>query len=140
MGSWKQGLVLTSVLSFLTFPWMLFSSALFSTFIQFYSAFLGPIVGILLADYWVTRERDTDIESLYNRSDSSKFWFVKGFSVSGIVSMLIGVAVSLPILDLSWIIGLPTAFVAYIVFSKMELNEYTANSLSEDRTRAPGGD
>jgi NCS1 family nucleobase:cation symporter-1 len=138
--SWKQGLILTSVLSFLSFPWMLFSSALFSTFIQFYSAFLGPIVGILLADYWVTRERDTDIESLYERSDSSKFWFVKGFSASGIVSMLIGVAVSLPILDLSWVIGLPTAFVVYVIFSRVELNEYAANSLSQDRTQAPGGD
>lgn len=138
--SWKQGLILTSILSFLSFPWSLFSSALFSTFIQFYSAFLGPIVGILLADYWVTRGRDTNIESLYERSDASKFWFVKGFSASGIVSMLVGVAVSLPILDLSWVIGLPTAFLVYVVLSKVELNEYAANSLSPDRTQAPGGD
>jgi NCS1 family nucleobase:cation symporter-1 len=138
--SWKQGLILTSALSFLTFPWILFSSAVFSTFIQFYSAFLGPIIGVLLADYWITRERDTDIESLYDRSDTSKFWFVKGYSASGVVSMLIGVAVSLPILDLSWIIGLPTAFVAYVALSKVEVNEYATNFMSEGRTKAPEGD
>lgn len=132
--TWKQGLVITTVLSFISFPWLLFSSALFSTFIQFYSAFLGPIVGILLADYWITRNRDTDIESLYDRTASSRFWFVQGFSVTGIVSMLAGVAVSLPILDLSWVIGLPTAFVVYAILSKAELNSYVSESILEGGT------
>ncbi|WP_122090917.1 NCS1 family transporter [Halalkalicoccus subterraneus] len=132
--TWKQGLVITTVLSFISFPWLLFSSALFSTFIQFYSAFLGPIVGILLADYWITRNRDTDIESLYDRTASSKFWFVRGFSVTGIVSLLAGVAVSLPVLDLSWVIGLPTAFVTYAILSKAELNSYVTESVLEDGT------
>lgn len=138
--SWKGGLMITTVLSFLSFPWLLFSSALFSTFIQFYSAFLGPIVGILLADYWIARERDTDIESLYDRSESSKFWFVRGFSVTGLVSMLVGVAVSLPILDLSWVIGLPTAFITYTSLSKLELDIYVSESISTDTSAAPKGD
>lgn len=138
--SWKGELMVTTVLSFLSFPWLLFSSALFSTFIQFYSAFLGPIVGILLADYWIARERDTDIESLYDRSESSKFWFVRGFSVTGLVSMLVGVAVSLPILDLSWVIGLPTAFITYTSLSKLELDIYVSESISTDTSAAPKGD
>lgn len=138
--TWKQGLVITTVLSFISFPWLLFSSALFSTFIQFYSAFLGPIVGILLADYWITRNRDTDIESLYDRTASSRFWFVRGFSVTGIVSMLAGVAVSLPILDLSWVIGLPTAFVVYAILSKAELNSYVTESVLEGGTDPVKGD
>lgn len=138
--TWKRGLIITTVLSFLCFPWLLFTSAFFSTFIQIYSAFLGPIVGVLLADYWVTRQRDTDIDSLYNRSSDSKFWFVRGFSVTGMVSMLVGVAVSLPILDLSWVIGLPTAFVAYAVLARVDLNRYVVESTSTQSTRSPEGD
>jgi len=138
--TWKRGLIITTVLSFLCFPWLLFTSAFFSTFIQIYSAFLGPIVGVLLADYWVTRQRDTDIDSLYNRSSDSKFWFVRGFSVTGMVSMLIGVGVSLPILDLSWVIGLPTAFVAYAVLARVDLNRYVVESTSTQSTRSPEGD
>lgn len=132
--SWKQGLIITTIFSFLSFPWILFSSAMFSTFIQFYSAFLGPIVGILLADYWITRARDTDIESLYNRTESSKFWFVRGFSITGIISMLVGVAVSLPILDLSWVVGLPVSFITYTILSKFNFNVYISESIIKDQS------
>lgn len=137
--SWRGGLVITTVLSFLAFPWLLFTSAFFSTFIQIYSAFLGPIVGVLLADYWIVRRRDVDIEALYDESRHSEFWFVRGFSVTGIAAMLAGVVVSLPILDLSWVIGLPTAFVAYAALSKMEFNDYLS-SVEETDTRSVRGD
>jgi NCS1 family nucleobase:cation symporter-1 len=138
--SWKQGLLITTVLSFLSFPWMLFTSALFSTFIQIYSAFLGPIVGVLLADYWIVRQRDTDVEALYDDSDDSAFWFVRGFSATGMVSMLLGVVVSLPILDLSWVIGLPTAFVAYAVLSKAEFNRHVIKSTTTQGAQSIEGD
>jgi len=138
--SWKQGLLITTVLSFLSLPWMLFTSALFSTFIQIYSAFLGPIVGVLLADYWIVRDRDTDIDALYDDSSESAFWFVGGFSATGLVSMLLGVAVSLPILDLSWVIGLPTAFVVYAVLSKAKFNEYVIRSTTQGSSKPLEGD
>ena len=138
--SWKQGLVITTVLSFLSFPWMLFTSALFSTFIQVYSAFLGPIVGVLLADYWITRQRDTDIDALYDATETSDFWFVRGFSATGLVSMLLGVAVSIPILDLSWVIGLPTAFVVYAGLSKAKFNKYVIRSTTRQGTQSVEGD
>jgi NCS1 family nucleobase:cation symporter-1 len=138
--SWKQGLLITTVLSFLSFPWLLFTSALFSTFIQIYSAFLGPIVGVLLADYWVTRKRDTDVEALYDDTDNSAFWFVGGFSATGLLSMVVGVLISLPILDLSWVIGLPTAFVAYSVLSKANFNRYVIRTTSSRSTQPTKGD
>lgn len=130
--SWKQGVVATGVLSIATFPWMLFTSNLFYTFISFYAAFLGPILGVLMADYWIVRKRDTDVEELYNETDSSKFWFVRGFSPTGIVSMFVGTAVSMPFLDVGWMIGLPVGFVSYLALTRYAFNERMDSLVSSD--------
>ena len=42
--SWRQGVILTSALSIVSFPWYLFSSNIFYTFINAYSVFLGPLL------------------------------------------------------------------------------------------------
>lgn len=130
--SWEQGVLLTTVLSFGTFPWLLFTSDLFYTFIKFYAAFLGPILGILLADYWIIRQGDIDMDSLYDGSKRSKFWFVRGFSISALVSLILGVLASLPVLNLSWLVGLPVGFVSYVVFTKITLNRRIVTYLSSE--------
>jgi nucleobase:cation symporter-1, NCS1 family len=130
--SWGQGVILTGVLSVGTFPWLLFTSDLFYTFISFYAAFLGPIIGILLADYWIVRKRDTDVPELYEKSGDSKFWFVRGFSVTGLVSMLIGTIVSFPFLDIGWMIGLPVGFVSYLVLTRFTVNKRVTDYISAD--------
>lgn len=126
--SWKQGVLLTGVLSVVTFPWALFTSDLFFTFINAYSIFLGPALGVLLADYWLVRKRDTDIDGLYNKSETSKFWFVRGVSVSGVVSMLLGAAASVPMIDISWMVGLPVGFVAYLLSKRFDLDGLVLNA------------
>lgn len=129
--SWKQGVVLTSGLSVVSFPWVLFTSDVFYTFINAYSAFLGPALGVLLADYWVTRSRDTDIAALYRRDQGSKFWFVGGYSVTAIVSVLVGAVLSLPLLNVSLLIGLPVGFGLYVALRRIDLDATVEARLSD---------
>lgn len=131
--TWGQGVVLTGVLSIGTFPWMLFTSDLFYTFISFYAVFLGTIIGVLLVNYWIVRKRDTDVPELYEKSAESKFWFVRGFSVTGLVSMLVGTVLSLPFLDIGWMIRLPVGFASYLVLTRVTLNRRVTDYLSTDR-------
>jgi NCS1 family nucleobase:cation symporter-1 len=121
--SWKSGVILTGVLSVMTFPWLLFTSQWFFTFVNFYSMFLGPAIGVMIADYWFIRKRDTDVEALYNKQDDSPFWFWNGFSVTGILGLLIGAIASLPLMEISWMIGLPVSFVSYIGLKKVGMDE-----------------
>jgi NCS1 family nucleobase:cation symporter-1 len=131
--SWGSGLILASVLSVVTFPWVLFSAegGIYFLVINLYSVPLGPVFGVLLADYWIFRAGDTSIPDLYDKSRESKFWFVRGFSVTAVVSVLIGSGASLLMLDLSWMIGLPIGFVSYVVFRKIDLDTRTTEYLSE---------
>lgn len=126
--SWKTGVILTGVLSVMTFPWLLFTSQWFFTFINFYALFLGPAVGVMIADYWLVRKRDTDIDELYDESQSSKFWYWRGFSVSGITSLVVGAVASATMMDISWMIGLPVSFVMYVGMKKYQVDTVFAST------------
>ncbi|MFB6107898.1 MAG: cytosine permease [Haloplanus sp.] len=129
--SWEKGLVITGILSVVSFPWVLFSGGdIYFLFINAYSVPLGPVLGVLLADYWIFRAEDTTISSLYDKSRDSKFWFIKGVSVTAIASVVIGSLASLVMMDLSWMIGLPVGFVAYVALRKADVDEQTADYLS----------
>jgi len=137
--SWERGLVITGVLSIASFPWVLFSGGeIYFLFINAYAVPLGPVLGVLLADYWLFRAEDTSISSLYDKSRDSKFWFIKGISVTAVASVLVGSGASLLMMDLSWMIGLPVGFVTYVALRKADIDEQTANYLSD--SKAPSAD
>ena len=43
-----------------------------------YSALLGPIGGILLADYHIVRRRSLDVDALFSRDPTMPYWFQVG--------------------------------------------------------------
>jgi nucleobase:cation symporter-1, NCS1 family len=104
-----------------TFPWILLDSQWFFTFINFYAAFLGPILGIMLSDYWVTRRRRLSVDDLYAEKEGS-YWFLHGFSPAAIVTLVVASAVSLIFIDVSWLVGMPVAFVLHILLVRLGLD------------------
>lgn len=128
--TWKQGTVLTGVLSIVTFPWILLTSQWFFTFINFYSAFLGPILGIMISDYWITRRQNLSVDQLYaSREDS--YWFFRGFSPAACIALVVGSAVSLVFLNVSWFVGLPVGFLLHTVLVKFGIDRVGERSASE---------
>lgn len=133
--TWKQGTILTGVLSVVTFPWVLLTSQWFFTFINFYSAFLGPILGIMISDYWITRRQSLSVEKLYaSREDS--YWFLRGFSPAAYVALVVASAISLVFLNVSWFVGLPIAFVLHAVLVRLGLDRIGERSPAEDAVGA----
>jgi NCS1 family nucleobase:cation symporter-1 len=65
--SFKTGGLITGIAGILIMPWKLLSSAdvyIFSWLVG-YSALLGPIAGVMIADYWLLRSRQLDVPDLY---------------------------------------------------------------------------
>ncbi|MFT3711364.1 MAG: NCS1 family nucleobase:cation symporter-1 [Archangium sp.] len=65
--SFKTGGIITGVLGILMMPWKFLASAdtyIFNWLIG-YSALLGPIAGVMIADYWLVRKRELDVPDLY---------------------------------------------------------------------------
>jgi len=117
--SWKTGVIISAVISLFTFPWILFTSANYYRFMNVYSCFLGPILGITLADYWIVNRRQTDVKALYDMQKGGKYWYKNGFSIAAIITLVIGGVVSLLAIDFSWMVGAPVGFVLYIVLKEV---------------------
>jgi NCS1 family nucleobase:cation symporter-1 len=65
--SFKTGGLITGLLGIVMLPWKLLASAqqyVFNWLIG-YSALLGPIAGIMIADYYLIRKRELDVPELY---------------------------------------------------------------------------
>ena len=68
--SFKTGGLITGLLGVAMMPWKLLASAdtyIFNWLVG-YSALLGPIAGIMIADYWIVRRTELDVGDLYRPS------------------------------------------------------------------------
>jgi len=117
--SFATGGLVTGVLGILIMPWKLladFSTYIFGWLIG-YSALLGPIAGIVIADYWWVRRGRLSLADLYARDGI--YGRVNGRAIAALVA---GVAVALvglvapalrPLYDYAWFVGFAVAFLVY---------------------------
>lgn len=91
--SFKTGGLITGLLGIAIMPWKLLSSAevyIFNWLIG-YSALLGPIAGIMVADYWLLRNKTLDVPDLYRPNGR-----YAGVNWIAIAALCIGVLPNLP--------------------------------------------
>ena len=120
-------------------PWKLLAnpeSYIFEWLIG-YSALLGPIGGILIADYFVHRRCQLDVKALYKAD--GEYRFTNGISWVAVVAFLLGAAPSLPgflvqvkrveaqsvpmffttLFHYAWFVGFVIAFTSYLAGRKL---------------------
>jgi NCS1 family nucleobase:cation symporter-1 len=91
--SFKTGGLITGILGILIMPWKLLSSAevyIFNWLIG-YSALLGPIAGIMVADYWLHRKTVLDVPDLYRVGGR-----YAGVNMTAVVALVLGVIPNIP--------------------------------------------
>nr|WP_145404389.1 NCS1 family transporter [Paenibacillus xylanexedens] len=113
---YKAAVIITGLLALCSFPWVLVqdsSAQGLNTFILIYSAFLGPIVAIMLVEYYILRKQKVDTAELY--MDNGIF---KGYNPSALLAMVIGAGAAFLLVDIGWIIGFITAGTTYLLLSK----------------------
>ncbi|MEX2149689.1 MAG: cytosine permease [Steroidobacteraceae bacterium] len=118
--AWPRAVVLTGVLGILSCPWLLLANMqVFSGFILYYSALFGPILGVMLADYYVVRQQRLVVEDLYVTDASSRHWYQGGFKVAALVAVAVPSAITMIwFLPVSWLVGLPVGFVLYLLLNR----------------------
>ncbi|HEY6763491.1 MAG TPA: NCS1 family nucleobase:cation symporter-1 [Candidatus Sulfotelmatobacter sp.] len=125
--SFRTGGVITCFMGIALMPWKLLAD--YNTFIfgwlGGYAAFLGPIAGIMICDYFVIRNRILSVNDLYLRGASYEYsagfnWRAIGALLFGAGTALAGLAIpSLRFLyDYSWFVGFVVSFVIYYMLMK----------------------
>src|SRR2546421_5753645 len=94
--SFRLGGLITGLIGVLMMPWKLVADPKGYIFVWLiaYSALLGPIGGILIADYYVCQRRQLNLVALYQRD--GEYRFTNGFSFVALISLLLGILPSLP--------------------------------------------
>ncbi len=131
--SFRTGGLLTGLIGVVMMPWKLVADPrgyIFNWLIA-YSALLGPIGGILIADYFVCRKRTLHVMALY--AEDGEYRFTNGFSLVAIVALIAGVVPSIPgflvqvqlmqaarvgsflagLYNYAWFVGFVVAFLVY---------------------------
>lgn len=92
----RRGQIICAIIGFASNPWAIQAkSTRFFSFIGGYSIFLGPVVGILLCDYFLVRKRKPfNIVQLY--TPGGIYWYNHGWNFRAIAALLGGIAPSLP--------------------------------------------
>ncbi|MGE8206646.1 NCS1 family transporter [Heyndrickxia sp. NPDC080065] len=113
---YKPAVIITGLLALCSFPWVLVkdsSAEGLNLFVLIYSAFLGPVVSILLVEYYILRKQKVNVAELY-KADGQ----FAGYNPCALIAMLIGAAAAFIEVDLAWIVGAVVAGIAYILLMK----------------------
>jgi len=125
--SFRTGGMITGVIGIMMMPWKLlgdFSAYIFGWLVG-YSGLLGPIAGVMIADYFVVRSKQLDVDDLYRRN--GQYEYEGGFNYKaigalafGIVIALIGLAVP-PLrwlYDYAWFVGFLSSGALYTILMR----------------------
>jgi nucleobase:cation symporter-1, NCS1 family len=122
--SFRTGGLITGVIGVLMMPWKLLSDygAYIFGWLVGYSGLLGPIAGIMIADYFIVRRRSLVLEDLYRRD--GVYEYVNGINSRALISVGLGVVVALLglalpgvrwLYDYAWFVGFGVAGLSYVV-------------------------
>ncbi|KAJ4257986.1 hypothetical protein NW762_008123 [Fusarium torreyae] len=93
----RRGAYSTLLCAFIMQPWSLLNSATsFLTVVGSFNVFLGPLMGIMFADYFIIRKRTIKLSDLYGNSQESIYWYTKGWNWRAAVAWVLGVWFLLP--------------------------------------------
>jgi len=94
--NFRTGGLITGVVGILIFPWKLVADpgGYIFTWLVGYSSLLGPVGGILIADYYFIRRQQLSVTDLYEPEGIYKY--TKGFNGYAIVCLLAGILPNVP--------------------------------------------
>jgi NCS1 family nucleobase:cation symporter-1 len=92
----RKGGYITGIIGILIFPWKLIAdpNGYIFTWLIAYSSLLGPVGGIMIADYFFIRKQKLVVDELY--LTTGRYYFTKGVNQSAIVALVIGILPNVP--------------------------------------------
>src|SRR5262249_30957833 len=131
----RAGGLITAVIGILIMPWELVKNAdvYIDKWLVGYSALLGAIGGVLVADYYLIRRTHLDTAALY--SGKGPYWYAQGFNLRALFALAMGVAPCLPgfldaigimpaaelwknLYHYAWFLSFAIAFLVHVVLAR----------------------
>ncbi|EMD28338.1 NCS1 family nucleobase:cation symporter-1 [Amycolatopsis azurea] len=124
------GGMISAVAALCVLPWKLYSSpAVVNYFLGGLGAFLGPLFGIMIVDYYLVKRGRIDVGKLFVAGPDSPYHYNRGFNPRAMVTFLPTAALSAvialvpffaPAAPYSWFIGTASAAALYFAVSRKQ--------------------
>jgi len=94
--NFRTGGYITGIIGILIFPWKLIAdpNGYIFTWLIAYSSLLGPVGGIMIADYYFIRKQQLNVTELYQHK--GQYGFKNGFNSAAIIALLAGIIPNIP--------------------------------------------
>ncbi len=134
--SFRIGGLITGVIGILMQPWKLVAdpSGYIFKWLVAYSALLGAVGGVLIADYFVIRRTRLNLAGLYRKD--GPYWYAGGFNPAALIALVLGIGPCVPgflatvsdawkeripevwltLYHYAWFISFAVAFATYVIF------------------------
>jgi NCS1 family nucleobase:cation symporter-1 len=140
--SWRMGGMIAAVGSVLITPWNLYNNPnVIHYTLETLGAFIGPLFGVLIADYYVIRKQNVVVDDLFTMSEKGSYWYRKGVNPPAVIATVVGAAVAMvPVVtptsvrgmytaaQYSWFIGMGLGLATYTLLALRSV--VTARSLA----------
>ncbi|WP_370682614.1 NCS1 family nucleobase:cation symporter-1 [Comamonas sp. GB3 AK4-5] len=126
--SWRTGGMIAAVGSILITPWNLYNNPQVIHYtLDILGALIGPLFGILIADYYVVRQQKVVVDDLYTLDTQGSYWFTKGYNPKAIWAII--PAAAIPMLcvlipawqaaaNYAWFMGMGLGFSIYTLLNR----------------------
>lgn len=134
--SFRGGAMITAAVGIVMLPWRLYNdaAAYIFTWLIGYSTLLGPIAGIMIADYFILRRRILAADALYRRG--GPYEYTRGVNWIAMIALVLGILPNLPgflsvigamqaspamvgIYNWAWFVGFAVSGAAYLAGMKL---------------------
>ncbi|WP_058545238.1 NCS1 family nucleobase:cation symporter-1 [Pseudomonas fluorescens] len=128
--SWRAGGMIAAVASIFITPWNLFNNPeVIHYTLDVLAAFIGPLFGILLVDYYLIKKQQIDVDALFNDGPSGRYYYSGGINWTAVKALipatLMGVAITFtpllqPMANFAWFTGCLLGGVLYFALARRE--------------------
>ena len=97
------------------------------SFIDTFASFFGPIVGVVIIDFYLIKDADLSNKDLYSSENKSIYYYSKGWHIKAVYSIFLGFIFSASTIwninmmflqSYAWIVGLIISSVTYYLLAK----------------------
>ena len=126
--NFRKAALISGTIGLLILPWNLYNSPeIINYFLGGLGALLGPLFGIIMADYWLIRRTRINVMDLYRTSPKGTYYFTRGVNyravlalgLSSIISLLLAFLPALHVVGpFAWFLGSGAGAIVYLLVAK----------------------
>lgn len=119
----KRGGLITAILAILVMPWYVYNSPVaINYFLGGLGAFLGPIFGVIITDYYLIKRGRIQVHALFREGSDEPYYYQRGWNPDALYAFIPAAIIALVVALIpwfsdvsafSWFIGAGIAVVVY---------------------------